>query len=249
MLSRPRIAALVLWLGPVLFLLWLYADGLRTWFVADDFAWLGLIRQVHSFHDLLAALFRPAAQGTIRPWSERGFFLLFESVFGLESLPMRICAFATMAANLALVSWLARRITGSLLAAALAPVFWTANTALVTVMRWNSAWNEALCPLFLLGALALFIRFTETGQWRWWWFQLVVFTLGFGALEIDVVYPALAAAWVLFVEPAANRRRVLTSLIPLFCISIAYAALHRALAPFETQGVYVLHFDLRLVPT
>ncbi len=32
------------WLLPIVFLFWLYADGLQTWFVPDDFAWLGLLR-------------------------------------------------------------------------------------------------------------------------------------------------------------------------------------------------------------
>ncbi len=95
-------------------------------------------------------------------------------------------------------------------------MLWTANTALVTVMSWSSAYNEALCPLFLLGALALFIRYAETGRSRFWWWQLVVFTLGFGALEINVVYPALAAAYVLFVVPAEKRRRLLIGLMPRF---------------------------------
>ncbi len=72
-----------------------FRPGLRP----DDFAWLGLLRDVHSFHDVLHALFDPAAQGTIRPWSERGFFLLFETLFGLDSLPFRICVFVTMAAD------------------------------------------------------------------------------------------------------------------------------------------------------
>ncbi len=107
-----------------------------------------------------------------------------------------------MAANLTLVAWITRRITGSASAGAFAAMLWTANAALVTVMAWSSAYNEALCSLFLLSALALFIRYAETGAAAFWWWQLVVFTLGFGALEINVVYPALAAAYVLFVAPA-----------------------------------------------
>ena len=124
------------WAAPVAFLLWLWFDGLKTWFVADDFAWLSLLRNVHSFPDLLHALFAPAAQGTIRPWSERGFFLLFESLFGIDSLPYRICVFLTIAADLALIVWITRRITGSLLAGSAAAILWTANGALATVAAW-----------------------------------------------------------------------------------------------------------------
>src|ERR1700684_3360832 len=144
--TRPaRISRLLWWLIPIAFLFWLYSDGLKVWFMADDFAWLGLLRQVHASRSLLNALFAPEAQGTIRPWSERGFFLLFEGLFGFDSLPFRAWVFATMAASTALVAWIARRITGSRIAGFLAPVFWVANAALSTVLSWSSAYNEALC--------------------------------------------------------------------------------------------------------
>ena len=98
--TRISLGNAIWWLVPIVFLFVLYADGLQTWFAQDDFAWLSLLRDVHSFHDVIHTLFAPAAQGTIRPWSERGFFLLFESLFGLDSLPFRICVFVTMTANL-----------------------------------------------------------------------------------------------------------------------------------------------------
>jgi Dolichyl-phosphate-mannose-protein mannosyltransferase len=247
--TRISLGNAIWWLVPIVFLFVLYADGLQTWFAQDDFAWLSLLRDVHSFRDVVHTLFAPAAQGTIRPWSERGFFLLFESLFGLDSLPFRICVFVTMAADLTLVAWITRRITGSSAAGAFAAMLWTANTALVTVMSWSSSYNEALCSLFLLGALALFIRYAETGRTRLWWWQLVVFTLGFGALEINVVYPALAAAYVLFVVPAEKRRRLLIGLIPLFCISVAYFLVHRAAVSLPADGPYALHVDRRIFRT
>jgi len=78
---------------------------------------------------------------------------------------------------------------------------------------------------------------------------VVVFTLGFGSLEINVVYPALAAAYVLFVTPKELRRRLLIGLIPLFCISVAYFLLHRAAVALPTSGPYALHVDARMLWT
>jgi hypothetical protein len=248
-MSSKNFGRVLWWLGPIVFFVWLYFEGLKTWFVADDFAWLSLLHLVHNSHDVLNALFAPAAQGTIRPWSERGFFLLFESLFGLDSLPWRSWVFATMAADVALVAWLTRRITGSATAGFVAPILWTANTAMVTVMTWTSAYNEAMCGLFLLGALALFIRYAETGRRRWWWWQLVVFILGFGALEINVVYPALAAAWVLTLAARGKRRRLYLSLVPLFTISVIYYMAHRVFAPLAKDGPYALAFDTRIFKT
>ncbi|MCU1328530.1 MAG: hypothetical protein JWN34_3900, partial [Bryobacterales bacterium] len=208
--GTTRLRNLALALAPVVFLLWLYREGLDIWFMQDDFAWLGLLRQVNSPHDLLRILFHPAAQGTIRPWSERGFFLLLTCLFGVDNLPFRLTVFATMTADILLIGWIMRRITGSRLAAAVAGMVWVANASLVTVMTWSSAWNEALCPLFLLSALILFIRYLETGRTLFWWLQLAVFLLGFGALEINIVYPALALSWLLFVHPQPARRHYLS---------------------------------------
>jgi len=244
-----RTIRLLAWLLPIAFLFWLYADGLKVWFISDDFAWIGLLREVHEGRSLLNALFAPEAQGTIRPWSDRGFFLLFESLFGLDSLPFRICVFLTMAANLTLVAWMTRRIAGSPAAGFLAAILWTANASLSTVMAWSAAFNEALCPLFLLTALTCFIRYVETGRRVFWWWQLVVFSLGFGALEVNVVYPALAAAYALFVAEASKRRKLLIGLIPLFCISVAYFLVHRAVAPLSKDGPYGVHFDSRIFRT
>ena len=244
-----RAADLAWWLLPIAFMLWLYRGGLFTWFLADDFAWLTLLHQVHRPHDLLEQMFTPMAQGTLRPWSERGYFMGLEVLFGLDSLPFRIVAFATAAADLVLIAWLTLRLTRSRIASLLAPVLWLANTALVRVMTWSSSYNELMCAFFLLAALGLFIRYAETGRQRFWWWQLVVFSLGFGALEINIVYPAIAAAWVFFCAPPQRRTRLLRSVAPLAIVSTAYFALHRIVAPLPVSGPYTLHFDWSIVKT
>jgi hypothetical protein len=237
------------WLPPVLFLFWLYRDGLHTWFLADDFAWLSLLHRVQVRHDLWREIFAPAAQGTIRPWSERGYFILLEWLFGLDSLPFRAVAFATAAVDLTLLTWVTRRATGSRVAGFVAAILWAANTALVRPMTWSSAYNELMCLLFLLAALALFIRHIETGRRAFWWWQLVVFSLGFGALEINIVYPAIAAAWVVFHAPQGRRVSLLRGVVPLAGISLLYFALHRAVVPLPAAGVYAVRFDGSILKT
>ena len=241
-MSRSRFSAL--WLAASLFCLWLYWPGMKAWFQQDDFAWLGLGLHVHTPAELLNALFAPKAQGTIRPWSERAFFMSFFALFGLDALPYRILVFATQLANLGLLIAIARRVTGSTLAAALAPLFWTANSALGLPMSWTSAYNQILCATFLLGAFYCLLRWIESGSWRWYAVQWTVFLLGFGALEINVVYPAIAAAYALL----ASRRHFLHTL-PLFAASGAYALLHRALAPGTREGPYAMRFDGSILST
>ncbi len=244
-LPRARNAARwAWWLTPVVFLVWLYREGFTTWFIADDFAWLVLPRLVHLHHDLLYEMFAPMAQGTIRPWSERGYFFLLESLFGFDSLPFRIVAFATAATVAMLLAWVTVRATGSRVAGFVAPFLWIANTALVRAITWSSAYNELMCPLFLLGALVLLIRYTETGARRFWWWQLVVFILGFGALEINIVYPALAAVWLL-----CMRRFSWRHVLPQTAISVGYFVIHRLVAPLPTSGAYALVFDNSILKT
>ena len=81
------------------------------------------------------------AQGTIRPWSDRLFFIVLYRWFGLDALPFHICIFATQCANILLLLWIARRITGSRLAAFVAALFWIFNTSQPLLMTWASAFN------------------------------------------------------------------------------------------------------------
>ncbi len=234
----PRAAAAAYWIAPSLFLLWLYWDGLLAWFTQDDFAWLGLRMKIYTWRDFLTAMFAPMAQGTIRPWSERGFFMLFSWLFGLDSLPFRLWVFATQSANLVLLCSITRRLTGSAAAGFWAPVLWTANSVLAVAMSWNSAYNQILCAFFLLLAFHWFLKYTETGLRRYYALQWAAFLLGFGALEVNVIYPALACLYSI-----CRARRYVASTLPMFAVSAGYAILHTALAPKPKTGVYALHLD------
>jgi len=236
---RENVFTGLLFLLPVAFLFILYWYGLKNWFEQDDFAWLGLHANVYDVRSFLTAMFAPMAQGTIRPWSERGFFLLFYWLFQSNALPYHILVFVTQTANLALLAVIMHRLTGSRIAAVAGPVLWTANTALITPLCWVSDYNQILCAFFLLLAFLLYLQDR-------YWLQFGVFVLGFGALELNVVYPAIVLAFV--VTCRLSRARVLRT-VPLFAVSFAYYALHTAVAPRQTTGVYALHFDLALPGT
>ncbi|MBZ5586001.1 MAG: hypothetical protein LAQ30_28185, partial [Acidobacteriia bacterium] len=192
-MSRARSAAW--WLAPPLLCLALYWRCFGAWFRGDDFAWLSLNLDIHGFHDLLSALFRPAAQGTIRPWSERLFFMAGYGLFGLNALPFRIVVFATHFANLALAASIGARLTGKRAAGFWAAALWTINSALVFPLGWTCVYNQVLCGFFLLLAFYFLLRYVETGAARYNAWQWVAFLLGFGALEINLVYPGIAAAF------------------------------------------------------
>jgi hypothetical protein len=226
----------LIYLLPLAFCYWLHQLALRGWFWQDDFAWLSLHAQVFDRATFLQTMFEPLAQGTIRPWSERGFFLLLFKLYGLDALPYHALVMGTQFANLLLLSWIVRKLGGSRLAACLAPALWVANAALVVPMAWASDYNQILCAFFLLAAFALYL----SGHY---WLQVAAFVLGFGALEINIVYPAILLVWLIL------NRKSWKPAIPLFAVSLAYYLVHRHFAPPSTDGPYVLHFDLSVFRT
>ena len=240
--SRPgpwrTMAVAAYWLTAPLLCFALYHGALRSWFQADDFAWLALRLEVHDWRSLVHALFAPMAQGTFRPLSERAFFLGLPWLFGTSRLPFHLCVFLTQCANLTLLTAITRQLTGSPAAGFWAAVLWIVNSGLVVPMVWISAFNQVLCAFFVLGAFWFLVRYSDTGRTRDNVWQWVFFLAGFGALEINAVYPALAALYTFLFA-----RRRFRSTLPLFIPSALFIWLHAVLAPLPATGAYALHFD------
>ncbi len=239
--ALSRAIPLALWAIPLALCAWIYSFALRSYFQQDDFAWLTLRSELHSWPDLFRILFEPRAQGTIRPWSERLFFLVLYDRFGLDHRPFHLVVALTQCANLFLLQSITFRITASRWAAVLAACLWLISPGLGTPMSWLATYNQILCAFFLLAAFRLLLQAIETGQMRWFWAQAAVFVLGFGALEVNIVYPILAAAWC-----ALAARPWLKRTLTLLPISAFYAYLHFHYAPKPTEGVYARHYDLSI---
>ena len=147
-------------------------------------------------------------------------------------MPFRIWVFLTQAVSLVLLGSVARRIAASSAAGFWAQIFWAANCGVAVVMCWTSIYNQALCGFFLLLAFWCLLRWIETGERRWELAHWAAFLAGFGALETNVVYPALAALYTWF---AARKR--LRGVLPMFGVSGLYLVLHFAAAPPPRVGV------------
>src|SRR5206468_2129325 len=83
-----------------------------------------------------------------------------------------------------------------------------------------------------------------SGQRRFYVAQWAVFLLGFGALEINVVYPAIAA-----LHAFCFARRYLKQTLPMFLVSALYAVAHRSFAPPLRSDIYRMYFDPTLLKT
>src|SRR5260370_754136 len=218
--------------APLLLALVLYWPGLTAWFQKDDFDLLGL-RDMAQVQGLGRALFVRIAQGTIRTLRERVFFLSFSTIFGIHALPFHCWAFLTFAATLPLLSSVCTKLTGSRGAGFWAAVLWTANSGLAAVLSWTAVYYELLCSFFFLAGFWLLLRYAETGERRFYFAQCTTFLLGFGVLELNVVYPALATVYAL-----CCARRMVLKIVPWFAISAVYTALHLAVAPLPSSGPY-----------
>lgn len=222
-------------LAPALLLAVMYWPIWDVWFRADDFAWLGLRLPVHDGASFLRAMFQPMAQGTVRFLSERAFFLLFSTVFGNDPVPMRVFIFGLQLASIGLLGRLSFRLSGSLVTAALVPCLWLINPGTMVSITWLSTWNQLLVVFFLLAALVSFI---ERRPWLCW----TAYLLGFGALEVNIVFPALLMAYVWLWE-----RDRLREVWPFFVPALIFVGLHLLVISKNSQDpTYQLFFDLDL---
>src|ERR1700737_1822316 len=192
-----RAAGIGYWLGPVILGLVLYWPGLMCWFQNDDFVWLKLLKIARDEKGFRWALFAPLSQGTVRTLSERIFFMSFSGIFGVNALPYRCWAFLTFALSLIVLGSLCSKLTGSRAAGFWAMTLWTVNSAMGNVLSWTAIYYEILCALFMLTSLWLLVRYVETGRKYFYIAQWITFLVGFTVLELNVVYPALAAAYAL----------------------------------------------------
>jgi len=226
----------------MLFCLVVHWIALRIWFFQDDFVWLGLHREVYSLRSLAVALFDPKAQGTVRALSERLFFLVFAWIFGLHSLPFRLWIFSTQFAGIWLLMRITERLTASRPAAFLAPILWCANAGLALAIGWTSAYNEIACAFFILLAFHLFLRYIDTNRRGYWMATWIVFILGFGALELMVVFPVLVAGYA-FAFARSHVRKALLLFIP----SVLFGLVHMLFIPKIASGPYAMHFGASMI--
>jgi hypothetical protein len=235
--SRCTVPTLAISGFAALFLILFYWRALNAWFYQDDFGWLHLGLGPHPMAFSAKLLFAPKAHGNIRPWSENLFFWGLGRVFGMNPLPFHIVIFGTVMASLVLLFAIVHRLTGSVLAAGAAQIFWIVNPSFSPSLAWVSICNETQYVFFILAALWLFMN----GRY---WLQMIVFVLALGSQETAVMYPCIASLWALLYDRTKFR---LT--LPLYAISAAFTAFHFYAAPAVKSGPYAIRLDSRIFST
>src|SRR4029077_16009450 len=120
----------------------------------------------------------------------------------VEPLPFHICTFLTQSASLLLLGSIVRRLVAWGPAGVWSQILWLINSGLAPAMGWSSIYNQVLSAFFFLLAFYFLLRHIETGRPVHEIAHWTAFVLGLGALEINVVYPALAALYVALHKPA-----------------------------------------------
>ena len=221
--------------APLLSLI-VFRNIFRTWFRNDDFGWL---QWDEVFHDngLLYTLFHPLAQGTVRVFSERLPFLVFPAIFGLNPLPFRLLAFVTWLVALTLAALIGERLIGSRAAGLIAAMLWSVHAVLTQPLSWASDYNQVLCAACILTAFYARLRGWRAVEW-------IAYLIGFGALELIVVYPALATLHALCFD-----RKRLRSALPLFVPAAIFTVIHFFFIPNRGGPEYQIAIDRRLGST
>ncbi len=213
------------------------------WFYQDDFGWLHLA-PVESVSEFFHSLFFAKAHGSVRVLSTNAYFMLFGTLFGINPLPFHLAVFGAAAGVVLLLPAVLRRLGASDWGGFAAQVAWLANSCVAVSLCWISIFNQTLCLFLLLAAFLSLMRYSETGERRWLALQWAAFILGFGALEVNVVYPALALGWAWwFARPVCRK------IAPMFAVSGAYAAAQFLLSPPERSGPYALHWGWHIAGT
>ena len=137
-----------------------------------------------------------------------------------------------------------RRLVAWAPAGICAQILWLVNPGLAPAMGWSSIYNQVLSAFFFLLAFYFLLRHIETGRRVHEIAHWTAFVLGLGALEINVVYPALAALYVAFHKPPYLKR-----ILPMFAVSLAAVLAHFYFAPPPHAGVYAPRVDSAIAAT
>jgi len=124
-----------------------------------------------------------------------------------------------------------------------AAIFWVLNGSLIEPLGGSASTNQVMCAFFLAAGILLPAAIDRSrvgpespARERYEVLQWITFLAGFGAQELNMVYPVWPLA-THYSAPAANRRT-----LPMFGVSIIYVLGHNRLAPIQRTGDYGMHF-------
>ena len=193
-------------------------DGLAAYFTPDDMM------------NLFGAWFLPLA-GQARPMGALVYRSIFAG-FGLNPLPYRIVCFLLLAGNLALLYTVARRLSGSAVAAALACLLGAYHAHLADLYYSTGTIYDLLCYTFYWGAALFWMRGRP-------WTALCLYAGALLSKEMAVTLPLVLAAY----ELVYRRPGKLSQLFPMLVVTGVFVL--RAIVASAGNTAYTLHVAWR----
>lgn len=198
---------------------------LRTW--AN--VWHSFTREVWSFQRGIATADAPL------PYY-RPLFTIYLTIgyqlFGLWEPGWHLLNLLVHAGATVSVYYLARRLSGDRLVAALTALLFGIHPAHVESVSWISGIPDALAALFYLPALIWYVRFRTTGGGRWRALSVVAFALSLLCKEAAITLPLVLVVWELSsgVEArwTARARQAALRLMPYGAVIACYLSVRVA---------------------
>jgi 4-amino-4-deoxy-L-arabinose transferase-like glycosyltransferase len=213
----------------------LYAPSLHDWFLADDF-WFLRDSQTTGWGTWLAQSFDYRDPRPVPEFNEyRPLYLVTfraeYSLFGLNAVGYHAVNVAVHLAAVVLLWFVARRLTQRTWAAHLASLIFALHFAYGDAVKWVVNGNTPMATALYLLAFLLFMKYTDAGPKRFWYYA--GFLLSFvGALlyhQVTVPLSVVLPAWYFLL-----RRRPMDALrpaswlpfVPLALVMIPYVAVN-----------------------
>jgi hypothetical protein len=168
------------------YFLYFTADGLRSWFSADDLLNL-YYYWTHPASELVRGLLVPH-DGYYRPMGGL-FYKSIHALFGFTSLPFRVAALALCTANLWLLYRVAEVLSGSKLTALLALLLGGTHAAFVSLYYDTGMIYDVLAFFFYYLAFLLYVRGTH---------PVVVVLCALAAIKSKEIALTLPAAFLVY---------------------------------------------------
>jgi hypothetical protein len=239
--GRLRETALWTLLAAVL-VAWLARKGIRTYFFAEAFVYLG------SYHDagdsFLGALIRPHGAIFFRPsiWAVN---LAWNLIAPPDALLYHLRNLALVAVNALLLHRLLLRVVPDRFGRGVAMAFYAISKVHLTTIGYVATFSTILLLFATLSMFVAFCRWLEQRRWidfaaTLFFAAFLVFSKDYGAVGI-LLLPLLA--WV---RGAEVRRVMRPFAIPLLVLIVAYVGIRAWVAPAPARGMYEPRVDARV---
>ena len=232
----------------------MFFPSLSGFFTHDDFYFLK-IANVSSWKDFIN-FFNPVIDieniGVYRPLTLRVFYFLGVALFNLNPMALRTVAILTFCADILLVGFLAKLLTGNVKIAALSLFLYATSVTHFGQLYYIGAYQELFLTLTFLLSVIFFIKFEiENGkriEYKNLVISIIFFLLSLMSKETGVMLPIVLVLVHLYLKATKrtklNFKRIVFSLLPYAIILLTYLAMHFLGFGFIEGDSYIWNFSI-----